>query len=934
MSGAEERYTQVFSAISEAVFTLDLDGIIKEVNEALTTFTGYRKEELVNKKFTDIVAPEYMGLVQLILKKTLDGKTISKGEMQLIKADKTKLWCQISTAALRDDAQTILGQVCILRDTTAQKSKEDELKSSEKFLSNVVDNGIDAVYSYDNKGKITYFSKGGEKLLGWRAEEVVSQNFELLIAPEALSKLKGQLTSRRADEHRTYQTVLVSKGGRRIDVVQKVIPIYKDTEVVETCGIVTNITSQQKLQAEMVALNEKLNGLIRLGKMISSRINLEEILNFIVGSITTFAKVDIAVLRLLNDDKTELVLRTCFGVDKGQVPEKIVVAGAMTRKALEEERVISIGDISEEQVLTPVETQLGEPVTSMLAVPLIARREGKGILYLYTRDYCQFSRQQIDLAFAFVNQAAIAVESAVLYGREQETVAKLRDLDQAKSDFLSMVSHELRTPLTSIKGYTALILGGKVGDINEKQRKFLEIVADQSNHLTKLISDLLDLSRIESGKFILRKQRISLKIVTELITERMRLQIDTKNLKLTTDIADNLPSIEGDEERMMQVFGNLMSNSVKFTPEGGNVTVKMWAENNNIEVRFIDNGIGLSQDSIAKIFSEFYQVDSTATRQIGGAGLGLAIVKKIIEAHGGKVWAESEGIGKGTTVCVSVPAAAPTPSASETPAQSTQSQPEGQLSLGTAGTKQRTILIVDDDQAVIDLLKQDFAKAGYKTIEALSGYKAVELARQYKPDIITLALKLPDIDGSQVIGLLRKEDSTQNIPIMILSVVKDKQEGFLRSGVVEYLSKPIDKDKLLSTAEKILAAKGVTSGGRILVADDEPLIVSLIKNILSEKKYTIIEAFDGYQAMDLAEKENPDMIFLDIVMPGMDGYEVVQKLKENVKTQDIPAVIISVRKIEEDKAKGIILGGVKYLTRPFKGEELIKEIDGVLEGQR
>ncbi|MFH1239060.1 MAG: PAS domain S-box protein, partial [bacterium] len=733
MTGSEERYTQVFNAISEAVFTLDLEGTIKEVNDALTGFSGYKKEELLEKKFTDIVAPEYMGLVQLILKKTLDGKTISKGELQLIRADKSRLWVQLSTAALRDTTQNILGQVCILHDTTAQKAKEEELKASEKFLSNVVDNGIDAVYSYDNKGKITYFSKGGEKLLGWRSEEALGQNFELLIAPEALSKLKGQLSSRRVDEHRTYQTVLVSKGGRRIDIVQKVIPIYKETEVIETCIIVTNITSQQKLQAEMVALNEKLNGLIRLGKMISSRINLEEILNFIVGSITTFAKVDIAVLRLLNNDKTELILRTAFGVDKSLVAEKIVVKEAMTRKALEEERVISIGDINEEKILTKTETELGEPVTSMLAVPLIARREAKGILYLYTRDYCQFSRQQIDLAFAFVNQAAIAVESAVLYSREQETIAKLRDLDQAKSDFLSMVSHELRTPLTSIKGYTALILGGKVGDVNEKQRKFLEIVADQSNHLTKLIGDLLDLSRIESGKLVLRKQKLALKIIVEMITERIKPQIDAKNLKLTWDIPENIPLVLGDEERIVQVFGNLMSNAVKFTPEGGSVTVKIRGENNKAQVRFIDTGIGLTQDSIGKIFSEFYQVDSTATRQIGGAGLGLAIVKKIVEAHEGKVWAESEGIGKGTTVCLELPAFVE--AAGEKGQAPLPGEPAANQEAAGGTKKNKTILIVEDEQIIADWLKKDLANAGYATLEALSGYKAVELARQHKPDL-------------------------------------------------------------------------------------------------------------------------------------------------------------------------------------------------------
>ncbi|MFH1783784.1 MAG: PAS domain S-box protein [bacterium] len=657
MSGSEERYTQIFNSISQAVFTLDLEGNIQEVNDALTNLTGYKQEDLRGKTFTEVVAGEYLGLIQLILRKTLDGKTISKGDMQIIKADKNRLWAEISTSALRDPEKKVVGQVCILRDISVQKSKEEEIKGSERFLSHLVDNGIDAVYVYDAKGKIDFFSKGGEKLLGWRSEEIMGQNFEMLIAPEALNKLKGQLSSRRADEHRTYQTVLVSKGGRRIDAVQKVIPISREKNSLETCSIVTNITAQQKLQGEITAMNEKLNGLIRLGKMISSRTNLEEILNFIVGSVTTFARVDIAVLRLLSDDKKQLMLRTCFGADKTVVPGVLNLEGSLTNKALEEARVISVGDVTEESALSKVECDVGQNVTSMLAVPLIARKEGKGILYLYTREYCQFTRQQIDLAFAFVNQAAIAIESAMLYNREQDTINKLRDLDQAKSDFLSMVSHELRSPLTSIKGYTSLILGGRVGEVNEKQRKFLEIVATQSNHLTKLISDLLDLSRIESGKLVLKQDKISLKGTTDLIAERFKLQFDAKNLTFNMNIGEGPLEVRGDEERILQVISNVMSNAIKFTPEGGSVSIKIYEENNNVEFHCTDTGIGLKKGTLENVFSEFYQADSSATRQVGGAGLGLAIVKKIVEAHGGKVWAESEGVNAGTTIALRMPAA-------------------------------------------------------------------------------------------------------------------------------------------------------------------------------------------------------------------------------------------------------------------------------------
>jgi CheY-like chemotaxis protein len=374
---------------------------------------------------------------------------------------------------------------------------------------------------------------------------------------------------------------------------------------------------------------------------------------------------------------------------------------------------------------------------------------------------------------------------------------------------------------------------------------------------------------------------------------------------------------------MIQVLANFLTNALKFTPENGRVIIEIFEKDRNVEARISDTGIGIPAIELEKIFEKFYQVDSSSTRQTGGAGLGLAIVKRIVEMHEGKVWAESDGPNKGSRFCFQLPAFRP---------MATDDDLIRAAGPNRALPGQKTILLVDDEQDILNLHKIYLEDEGYHVIWALTGHQAIERAREGRPDLILLDIKLPDIDGVQVLKTLKEDPQTKNIAVMIVSILHDRETQTRQLGVNDYLTKPVDKKQLLSKVSEILGVRGTKKRGTVLIADDEPNVVELIKISLQEEGYNTKVAVDGEEALAKAKEIKPDLLLLDVMMPKIDGYTVLKTLKSDpdLFIQKIPVIIISARKMEEDKRKGLDLGAVKYITKPFKVKELLSEIARII----
>jgi len=487
-------------------------------------------------------------------------------------------------------------------------------------------------------------------------------------------------------------------------------------------------------------------------------------------------------------------------------------------------------------------------------------------------------------------------------------ITELAKVDQIKTEFISIVSHELRTPLTSIKGYVDLVLDGDAGEINELQQEFLEVVQQDTNRLAALISDLLDVSRIESGKLTLQLQILEIGELIARVVASLRTQLSEREMHVEVDSGPVPITFKGDEDRLTQVLTNLLGNAIKFSPPRAGISVVARKKGGYLQIDVSDNGPGISKEDMGRLFTKFFRADNAATKETGGTGLGLSIAKSLVELHGGRIWAESE-LGKGSTFRFTLRL--------DSSQRSRKSQPT------VDGAPH--ILVVDDDHNVARLVQRHLEKAGYKVSLAHTGQEAQKKAVRHLPALITLDILLPDMNGFEVLETLKENPRTEKIPVIVLSIVQGEDKA-LRLGAVDYVIKPFSEERLLESVAKVLAEKQVK---RVLVADDEPSIVRLLQSILAKRGYDSIVAVDGAEAIDKARQENPDLILLDIKMPRVDGITVLRTLKKDSATQHIPIVMItgSPSRIEQYWSHGVTLGAEDLFAKPLDLDKLIERIN-------
>jgi len=486
-----------------------------------------------------------------------------------------------------------------------------------------------------------------------------------------------------------------------------------------------------------------------------------------------------------------------------------------------------------------------------------------------------------------------------------------REATQMKNEFVSTVSHELRTPLTSIKGYIDLILDGEAGEVNEIQQEFLSIVKENSDRLVELINDMLDISRIESGRIVLKIQPLDL---CERITgavNTFRAVLDQQGRSISVDVCEDLPLAAGDPDRVGQVLINFISNAIKYSPAGGDVNLKASARNSMVRVAISDQGIGIAPEDQAKLFTKFYRVDSSLTREIGGTGLGLSICKSIIELLGGQVGVDSAE-GQGSTFWFELPLASERHV--RTPAL------EGPL--GSPGGR---VLVVDNSEDVANLIGTYLSRRGYEVIKALTTGEAWEYALEMEPRVITLDVMLDEGAGFQLLKKLKADPATKDIPVVVLSIICDEGKSE-RCGAAGYLEKPIDKSRLIGVIDGLV---GSITSPVVLVVDDDKSIVDLLSHTLKQRGYAVMGAYDGREAMAAVKRAKPDAILLDLRMPVMDGYAVLEELKTSAETMDIPVVIMSAYPIDRERSDVLALAAER-VSKPFNVEEFVTRIESVM----
>jgi PAS domain S-box-containing protein len=482
----------------------------------------------------------------------------------------------------------------------------------------------------------------------------------------------------------------------------------------------------------------------------------------------------------------------------------------------------------------------------------------------------------------FIDSLALANRQLELRNREVEQATKL------KSKFLASMSHELRTPLNAIVGFSGLLADGTAGELNDKQKRFVAHTKDGAYHLLQLINDILDLSKIEAGQLEIRCEDFRVKDALPEVLSTIRPMAMAKNIHVEHNLVA-ARSVYADRVRFKQILYNLLSNAVKFTPNGGQVTVDCVEDDDFISISVADTGIGIRAEDQQVVFEEFHQIDADAVHE--GTGLGLAITKRLVEQHGGRIWLESE-FGKGSRFSFTLPAGSANSHAAPAVGPSTQA------SASRGPGKVPLILIVDDEAPARELLTSYLEPEGYRVEIASSAAEALDKARKLQPDAITLDILMPNSTGFEALLHLKSAPETANIPIIVVSILDQQKMGFAL-GAADYLIKPVEKTLLVRTIRKythpLTAEKSL-----ILVVDDDPLALDLLETTLHSAGYQTQTARSGKAALSILARTPVNGILLDLIMPEMDGFELLKYVKQDAALKEIPVIILTAKSLTEE----------------------------------
>jgi signal transduction histidine kinase/CheY-like chemotaxis protein len=517
------------------------------------------------------------------------------------------------------------------------------------------------------------------------------------------------------------------------------------------------------------------------------------------------------------------------------------------------------------------------------AVPLGLRSGGYGALVLLNTHRRLFSGDDVALLGQLGAQAGMIAERGALVAEQERlnndlaaSVDALSMAGKAKSDFLANMSHELRTPLNAILGFSEL-MDNPDADPQAQAVVPLEWVRHirrSGRHLLDLISDILDLAKVEAGRIDLKPEPLPLPATITDVVTTLRAVSDRKRLQITTDVP--ALTVTADRIRLRQVLDNLLSNAIKFTPDGGRI--RLSADHTDAEVRITvaDTGVGIAADDHAKVFEEFAQVGDPTARQ-AGTGLGLTLTRRLVEAHGGRIELHSQ-LGQGSAFTVCLPGGAP----------STTTRTSGPADKSQPGA----VLIIEDDPAAAALLRTHLTDMGYPVDIAATGQQGLEYARQHRPRAILLDLILPDTDGWQVLREIRTDPTTHDIPVIITTVVEDDNIG-VPLGAMDYLTKPVNPEVLIAilTSHAVLPTLGKTTTA--LAIDDDPATLDLLTATLARHGTHTHSAATGSAGLALARQHDYDLILCDLLLPDTDGFAVIAALHTDPTSTAIPILVLT-----------------------------------------
>ena len=509
--------------------------------------------------------------------------------------------------------------------------------------------------------------------------------------------------------------------------------------------------------------------------------------------------------------------------------------------------------------------------------------------------------------------------------------------NEAKSRFLANISHELRTPLNAIIGYSELVTDDLKGTDQDGLVPDLERIHKAGEHLLSLINDILDLSKVEAGKMDLHLEQVDLPELIDEVTGTVEPLIEQNQNTLRVDIAEAPETMHADRQKLRQMLLNLLSNAAKFT-EHSLVRIHAFAETQNgvdcCVFEVIDRGVGIPEEDLEELFEAFSQADESSTREHEGTGLGLTITKRFTEMMKGDIDVESQ-LGEGSTFRITLPVDVENPGGEVTTAladeaeTATDDTAEADDEQPTPPANAPTVLVIDDDPTVHELMERFLTREGFAVETAQSGEQGLAKARELEPDVITLDVLMPQVDGWNILERLKDDDQLADIPVVMVTIIGDKNMGF-SLGASDYLTKPVDRGRL---ADVLADHAGEPDSQPVLIAEDDADTRELLERTVERAGWKALSAENGREALDkIKNGVEPQAILLDLMMPELDGFELLDEIRNRPEYDDLPVIVVSAADLSETERSQLDDNADRILQKgEHAREQLVEELDEALD---
>ncbi|HYN65786.1 MAG TPA: GAF domain-containing protein [Ornithinibacter sp.] len=667
------------------------------------------------------------------------------------------------------------------------------------------------------------------------------------------------------------------------------------------------LSALQSRSAELARKVDEMEALAEVGQAVSSTLDPDEVLTTIVEHAVELGGADGGSLMEYDEESLLFRVRTTYGtsddVRERLKTVRIHVDESFVGRAATSGVPVQVTDLAEVDLDLHLRLLFDAGWRSLVVIPLVRPDRIVGALVVRRLTTGAFSDETCDLLTAFASQSAIALTNARLYQQLERQRRELATTSQHKSDFLASMSHELRTPLNAVIGFSEVLLERMFGELNERQADYVQDILEAGRHLLALLNDVLDLSKVEAGRMELEVTTFPTADAIHGVLALVRERAGQHGVELRFDATDAPTHITADELRLKQVLLNVIGNAVKFTPEGGSVSLRAWTEGPEVLITVTDTGIGVAEADRSRIFDSFQQ-GTRSSSSSEGTGLGLTLTRRIVELHGGRMWLESE-LGVGSTFGLALP-------------RQVQPGPVAGWSEPAVDDVRRSIVVIEDDPNSAELVGVHLAAAGLRPVAVRTGEEGLAAIRALRPSAVVLDIHLPGMDGWDVLSAMKADPQLAHTPVVVVSVLPERGRGFAL-GASDYLVKPVSKDSLLGAVWRAVAERADRTSDRrdVVVIDDDPGALELVRATLEPQGWTVTTCTGGAEALSVIRAVNPSVVLVDLLMPDVDGFEVVDALRADPRTAATPVVVLTAKSLTaQDRQR--LQGRIEFVAA--KGE--------------